>query len=97
MDIGSVHGAGGPERIEGIHGAGKNLPLDRTDASSAPVDRVEFSEHARMVSEVLSLPSVRADRIEAMQQLIQSGRFEAESSLEGAIEKFLAENIDLLA
>jgi flagellar biosynthesis anti-sigma factor FlgM len=94
MDIGRTEGVGGPGRIEGSQRISK---ADSTaPASSSPADKVEISEQARLVSEALSLPPVRAERVEEIRKLIQSGLYETDARLEGALQKFLEENRDVL-
>lgn len=94
MDIGRTEGVGGPGRIEGL----RTPPRAESPepSSSRMADRVEISEAARLISEALSLPGVRADRVAEIRSLIQSGKFDTEARLEGAIRKFLEENRDVL-
>ncbi len=94
MDIGRTEGVGGPGRIEGPQKNQRITPS--APASSSPADRVEITDQARLVSEALALPEVRAERVAEVRKLIQSGRFETDARLEGALQKFLEENRDLL-
>lgn len=94
MDIGRTEGVGGPGRIEGLHPLSKVRPP--VPASPPPADRVEISEEARLVSEALCLPAVRSERVEEIRHLIRSGRFETDARLEGALQRFLEENRDVL-
>jgi len=94
MDIGRTEGIGGPGRIEGPHKASKINPP--APPAPPPADKVEISSQARLVSEALSLPSVRAERIAEIRKLIQAGLYENDARLEGALLKFLQENRDLL-
>ena len=94
MDIGRTEGVGGPGRIDGPQRISKPDPA--AYASPSPADRVEISPQAKLVSEALSLPSVRTERVEEIRRLIQSGLYETDARLEGALQKFLEENRDLL-
>ncbi len=95
MDISRTDGVGGPGRIEGPQKISKVQPPPAPDRA-VPSDKVEISDSARLVSEALSLPAVREDRVEEMRKLIESGRFDTPERLEGALDKFLRENPDLL-
>ena len=94
MDIGRTEGIGGPGRIEGPRHPSQVDPSALS--SPAPADRIEISEHARLVSEALFLPDVRAERVQEMKRLLESGRFDTEARLEGALQRFLEENRDVL-
>jgi len=48
-----------------------------------------------MISKAMSLPQVRAERVAEIKKLIESGRFETEARLEGALDRFMVENSDL--
>ena len=63
---------------------------------AAPADHVNLSAHAKIASDALALPPVRAERIEEMKKLIQSGQFDTDARLESALDGFLAENRDIL-
>jgi anti-sigma28 factor (negative regulator of flagellin synthesis) len=95
MDISRADGVGGPGRIEGPQKVSRVQPPAGPDRA-APSDKVEISDSARLVSEALSLPAVREDRVEEMRRLVESGRLETPERLEGALDKFLRENPDLL-
>ena len=94
MDIGKTEGVGGAGRIEGPHKLGKSTPPASTPSHAA--DKVEFSPQAKITSDALALPSVRADRVAETRNLIQSGRFDTDARLGQALERFLAENGDAL-
>lgn len=95
MDIGKTDGVGGPGRI---HGPSK---ISRITSPTAPsvasaADQVQLSRKAEMVSKALSMPQVRTERVADVKKLIESGRFDTDTRLEGALKKFVAENPDLL-
>lgn len=97
MDVGRTQGVGGPDGIQGPHHVSRVNSPHEPHAPSAPTDKVDISEHAHFVSEALSMPPVRLDKVEEIRQLIESGRFETDTRLEGALDRFLDENRDLLA
>jgi len=96
MDIGRTDGVGGAGRIEGPQRPHKIMPPAYTQ-KTGPTDRVDISAQAHLVSEALSLPASRTERIEEVRQLIESGRFDTPERLEGALTRFLEENPDLRA
>jgi hypothetical protein len=87
-----IHGPGnvsGPERPEPhrINPPGADRPVD-----FGPVtDRVEISEHARLLEKLSELPAVRADRVAEVVRLIESGAYETPERIAGAVEKLLDE------
>jgi flagellar biosynthesis anti-sigma factor FlgM len=80
-------------------------PLDRTapphargDASSPPRierppqrpgDRVELSDHARLLDQLRRMPEVRSERVEEVRKAIADGTYETEARLEEAIDRLL--------
>jgi hypothetical protein len=95
MDIGRTEGVGGAGRIEGLGRVSK--PASSTPASAAGgADRVELSGASQLIGEALSLPSVRTERIDEVRQLMASGELDSDARLEGALDRFLAENRDLI-
>ncbi len=94
MDIGRTDGVGGPGRIEGPNPISRITP-SQTPSGPASPDQVQLSDKAAMISKALALPEVRADRVAEVRQQIESGRFDTDARLEGALARFLAENPDL--
>jgi hypothetical protein len=95
MDIGKTEGVGGAGRIDGPQKLGKVTP----PASTAPThgaDKIEFSPQAKITSAALALPSIRAERVVEIKNLIQSGRFDTEARMGQALDRFLAENGDAM-
>ena len=95
MDIGSTSGVGGAGRIDGPQHVGKTRPPAST-AHAGSADRLDISNTAKITSDVLRLPPVRAERVEEVRKLIQSGRFDTDARLGDALDKFLVENEDAL-
>ena len=94
MDIGRTDGITGPGRIDGPTPPSRITPKDLSNVSP-PGDRLEISETAHLMSEVLSLPEVRMEKVEEIRTLIESGRFDTDARLRGAVDRFLDENRDL--
>ena len=95
MDIGRTDGVGGPGRIHGPNQINRITP-STTPSRAASADKVQLSRKAEMVSKALSLPQVRTERVAEVKKLIESGRFDTDTRLEGALRKFVSENNDLL-
>lgn len=87
-----------------IEAAGGMTPISRTRLeatkpsggipNSIPVDRVEISQIARLMSEVSSLPEVRAEKIAQVRAEIEAGTYITPEKLDIAVERLL-EDIQL--
>jgi flagellar biosynthesis anti-sigma factor FlgM len=52
-------------------------------------DRVELSEHARLLDRLRQVPDVRTDRVAEIREQIESGRYETEERLTVAIDRLI--------
>lgn len=95
MDIGRTEGVHGPGRVEGPKKIQKAQP-PQLGGTPPPSDKVEISDGARLISEVTSLPPSRQEKIDEIRRLIESGQFDTETRLEGAIERLLRDHPELL-
>jgi hypothetical protein len=95
MDIGKTDGVGGPGRIHGPNKIARITP-STTPPGASSADKIELSRKAGMVSKALALPQLRMERIAEVKKMIESGRFDTDTRLEGALKRFVAENPDLL-
>jgi len=95
MDIGKTDGVGGPGRIHGPNKISRVTPSS-TPSGASSADKVVLSPKAGMVSKALAMPQMRMERIAEVKKMIESGRFDTDTRLEGALKKFVAENPDLL-
>ena len=95
MDIGKTDGVGGPGRIHGPNKISRITP-STTPSGAGSADKVLLSQKAGMVSKALALPQVRTERMAEVKKMIESGRFDTDTRLEGALKKFVMENPDLL-
>jgi flagellar biosynthesis anti-sigma factor FlgM len=59
-------------------------------------DKVELSTHSKLVSKLSSVPNIRQDRVNQLKQEIESGKFDNDERLRGAVQKFLEENRDII-
>ncbi len=93
MDINRTEGVGGAGRIEGKRI--EKVPAPSNQPTPTPVDRVEVSQAGQLVSEVLSLPAMRTEKIAELKAAIASGAYQTDEKLLGALTNFLRENPDL--
>ena len=54
-------------------------------------DRVELSDHARLVERLQSLPDVRTERVAEIRRAIATGTYETEARLDSAIDRLMEE------
>jgi anti-sigma28 factor (negative regulator of flagellin synthesis) len=92
MDIGKTDGIGGPGRIDGPKSISR-ISRASTPSRAASADKLDLSAKAGMISKAMSLPAVRAERVAEIKKLIESGRFETDTRLEWALNRFLTENL----
>ncbi len=95
MDIGKTDGVGGPGRIHGPNKISRVSP-STTASGASSADKVQLSQKAGMVSKALAMPQVRTERVAEVKKMIEAGRFDTDTRLEGALKKFVMENPDLL-
>jgi anti-sigma28 factor (negative regulator of flagellin synthesis) len=95
MDIGKTDGVGGPGRIHGPSKISRVTPSTTTSGASS-ADKVQLSQKAGMVAKALAMPQVRTERVAEVKKMIEAGRFDTDTRLEGALKKFVLENPDLL-
>jgi anti-sigma28 factor (negative regulator of flagellin synthesis) len=90
-DVSSIgSGPVGPVNRPGLHHHGPDNGRIRTDPNQpASSDRVELSDHARLLDEIRRLPEVRSDRVEAVREALDAGTYETEDRLNTAIERLL--------
>jgi len=88
MDISSTGGISGPDSVEPkrIH-AVPIRPQSLKDSS----DSVEISDHARFLAKLRDVPPVRREKIEALRELIASGKYETPERIAVAVTKLLEE------
>ena len=87
VDIGSIQAAGGMTPVTGPR-------LEAVKPSSSipnglPVDRVEISPIARLMSEVSALPDIRAEKVAQVRAEIQAGTYITPEKMDIAIERLM--------
>ena len=92
MNIGKTDGIGGPGRIDGPNKI-ERISSSTMPSGSSKADKIDLSHKAAMISKAMSLPAVRAERVSEIKKLIESGKFETDTRLEWAINRFLTENL----
>jgi anti-sigma28 factor (negative regulator of flagellin synthesis) len=97
MGVGAIDGASGSDRVEGPSRIRRTAPVTPPEGAAAASDRVEISDQARLLSDLRTMPEIRGERVEELRRQIETGRFDTEERLGGAVEGFLSDNSDLLA
>jgi len=96
-DISSV-GAGSVSPVErnavGSHRFHSNLGESANGVSPRRADRVELSEHARLLDRLRQLPPARFDRVDRVRIEIENGTYESETKLDTAIRRLIDDLID---
>ena len=60
-------------------------------SSLAEVDQLDISREADLVSRVHDVPAIRQDRVAEIRSQIESGVYETDDKLDGALERLLDE------
>jgi negative regulator of flagellin synthesis FlgM len=83
---GQIHG---PQSIK----APQRLQPSQVDTSldTTPLDQVDISAEADLVSRVHELPDIRADRVEDIRAEIDAGVYETDEKLDVAVGRLLDE------
>ena len=87
VDIGPIQAAGGmtpvtSPSLESVKSAGS---ID----NNLPIDRVEISPIARLMSEISALPDIRAEKVAQVRAEIQAGTYITPEKLDIAIDRLL--------
>ena len=91
-DVSSIgHGSVSPlNRGAGSSSASSN-GVHRTQREDTNSDRVELSDHARLLDQIRRMPDVRTDRVEQVREAIARGEYETEERLNEAVERLVDE------
>ncbi len=79
--VGPINRTAGPSAATGSTKA--------RDLAERPGDRVEVSEHARLLDRLRQLPEVRTELIERFRQEIAAGTYLTPEKIDAAIERLL--------
>ncbi len=64
---------------------------EATETTARPGDRVELSEHARLLDQIRHLPDIRQELVRTIRHAITQGTYETPEKLGEAIERLFAE------
>lgn len=88
----------GPTHLHGAQAINPPHHSSRTSQAAAAqpnsvahTDQVDISAEASFVAEARELPEVRQDRVAAIKAQIESGIYETDDKLEGALDRLLDE------
>ena len=87
VDIGPIQAASGMMPVTGPKFESVKLP--GSICNNLPVDRVEISPIARLMSEISALPEIRADKVAQVRAEIQAGTYITPEKLDIAIDRLL--------
>ena len=65
--------------------------LETTETSARRSDRVELSDHARLLDQLRDLPGIRQDLVDNVREAIARGSYESPQRLGEAIERLFAD------
>jgi negative regulator of flagellin synthesis FlgM len=88
-----IHGPShihGPQPVNPPHRAAAAAPSAAPE-SAQPLDQLDISREADLVSRVRDLPEIRAERVEQLRAQIEAGRYETEDKLDMAVSRLLDE------
>ena len=90
-DISSIgHGSVGPinrpTRSDASH-----RPAESADTIARRNDRVELSDHARLLDQLRGLPNVRQDLVQQIRDAIAHGQYETPEKINQALESLFAD------
>ena len=93
-DISSIgHGSVGP--VNRPAGSASSVPRpdtkEATETTARLGDRVELSEHARLLDQLRHLPDIRQELVRTIRDAITQGTYETPQKLGEAIERLFAE------
>jgi negative regulator of flagellin synthesis FlgM len=80
----------GPQSMNGPHRAYNSQPPAR-GASAQPVDQLDISAQADLVSRVRDVPDIRHDRVAAIKAAIANGTYETPEKMDAALDRLLDE------
>ena len=85
----------GPSQVQGPQSIKATQRLQPTPNEAAvdntPVDQVDISPEAELVSQVNDLPEIRADRVAEIRAQIEAGTYETDEKLDVAVGRLLDE------
>ena len=94
-DIGPV-GIGSP--LASVHSVSRvsfdSAPRAAASAGAAKTelrDRVELSDHARLLDRLRSMPAYRADKVAEARAAIEAGSYESPARLQAAVQKLIGD------
>ncbi len=90
-DISSIgHGSVGPINRPTPPDASQRR-AESADTSARRSDRVELSDHARLLDQLRDLPNVRQDLVQQIRDAIAQGQYETPEKINQALERLFAD------
>jgi negative regulator of flagellin synthesis FlgM len=88
-----IHGPShihGPQTINPPHRAHASAPTTASE-SAQPMDQLDISREADLVSRAREVPDIRADRVATIRAQIEAGTYETQHKLDVAVGRLLDE------
>ena len=89
-NIQGINGYGGPRAVgpqsQASSGEAVARPTPTTNA-----DEVEISQIARFLSQIATMPEIRAEKVDIIRQGLATGTYDVEGKLSAALDKLLDE------
>jgi anti-sigma28 factor (negative regulator of flagellin synthesis) len=89
MDIGGTSGVGGPQRIPPTGLQGKAQGAQPVAAGSAPGDRVEISDVARLQDAISRIPDIRSEKVANAKAMIANGTLDTPANMDAAMNALI--------
>ena len=89
-DIQGVNGYGGPRAVRPHTEPGSGV-IRPSGPPSPGKDQVEISQVARYLSEIASMPEIRAEKVEKATQALSNGSYDLDTKFPIALERLLDE------
>jgi flagellar biosynthesis anti-sigma factor FlgM len=91
MQISGVSQLHGAQALSGPHSASRSASADASSDASGAADELQLSSAAQFASLLNDVPDVRQDRVSQLRAAIQSGTYETQDRLNGAVDRLLDE------
>ncbi len=83
-----LHGA---QSLSGPHNSVKANAAGSVSSASSASDELSLSSAGQLASQLNDIPDIRHDRVNALRAAIQSGTYETQQRLSGALDNLLDE------
>lgn len=94
MNVGNAGGVDGARPIQPSPALKSGDQAYQKASTEKPrTDQVEISSEARVRQKIAEAPAVRSDRIAELKALIDSGQYETDARIAGAVDRIIDESL----